>query len=150
MMGYVTNRYTSVLKPNTLDRYWAYIVIACFAFVLFFAGHHVSYKMNSFGAIAYISLYPCGFLGTMGIMYLAKRLNRLPLVSYWGRYSIMILVTHRIVYQVFSPLAINIMAGVNMGTVLINMLMTMLSYLLLIPLMRKYLPHVTAQKDLIR
>ena len=150
MMGYLTSRQTSLLKPNKLDKYWAYLIIACFAFVFIFAAHHVSYKMNSFGGIAYLTLYPCGFFGTIGIMYLAKRLNHLPLVSYWGRYSIMILVTHRIVYQVFSPLAIHLSGGVNTGTVLVNMVMTMLSYLLLIPIMKKYLPHVTAQKDILK
>ena len=150
MMGYVVNRHTAILKPNKWDKYWWVICIVCFVFVFVFAGHHVSYKMNSFSRIGYITLYPCGLLGTLGIMYCAKHLNKLPLVSYWGRYSIMILVTHRIVYQAVSPLAISITGGVNYGTVFVNLTITMLLYLLLIPVMKKYLPHVTAQKDIFR
>lgn len=149
MMGYVTSRYTSILKPNKLDNYWGYFIIACFAFVFVFAGP-ASYKTNSFSLIAYFTMYPCGFLGTLGIMYCAKRLNRLPLVSYWGKYSIMILVTHRLVYQAISPIVTRIMSGVNTGTVIVNFSITMLLYILIIPIMKKYLPYVTAQKDLLK
>lgn len=150
MMGYFINNSTVILKPNKLDKYWAIIILFCFAFVLLFAGHYVSYKQNHFSGIGYLTIYPCGLLGTMGIMYCAKKLNYLPLVSYWGRYSIMILVTHRIVYQAFSPLIILILGGINIVTVLVNLTITMLSYMLLIPCMKKYLPYVTAQKDIIR
>lgn len=150
MMGYVINKYTAILKQNKLDKYCALIILVCFAFVLLFAGHHVSYKQNHFSGMAYYTIYLCGLMGTLGIMYCAKKLNRLPLVSYWGRYSIMILVTHRIVYQAVSPLAIVMTGGVNYGTVMVNLAITLLSYLLIIPFMRKYLPYVTAQKDIIR
>ena len=39
-------------------------------------------------------MYLGGFCGTLFVLMIAKRLNHVPLVSYLGRYSIVILLTH--------------------------------------------------------
>jgi len=94
--------------------------------------------------IPYITGFMCIFI----LLTLCKMINHLPVVSYFGRYSIMILVTHILVIQIISK-AINLL---NMST-LLSMFAVLLAmipvYMLLIPLMRNLLPHVTAQKDLI-
>ena len=151
MMGYVINRHTSILQPNKYDRYSVLIIILCFVFVYVFATGG-GFKSNRFGWISFVTLYPCGFLGTIGVMYLAKKIKYLPLVSYWGRYSIMILCTHRMVYQLFAYF-LNIPNYLYLKgafPVVINLTLTMLSYQLLIPFMKQYLPYVTAQKDIIK
>jgi hypothetical protein len=93
--------------------------------------------------------YACGFAGTYGVLMLSKQLNWLPMFSYFGRYSIMILVTHmllcKICLEVFKP------AGLSPDIVFwISLPIIMLSYYLIIPFMKKYMPHVTAQKDVIK
>lgn len=148
MMGYVIKNHTSILQQSRMDKYSLLIIIVCFVLVFLLAGKGVSYKTNQFRGIAYLTIYICGFLGTMGIILTAKKLIKLPLVSYWGRYSIMILVTHRVVYQIYAPLIKAIYEKVDFGTVVVNLVLTMMTYLLLIPFMQRFLPHVTAQRDI--
>ena len=72
----------------------------------------------------------------------------IPFVTYFGRYSIMILLTHCLVLQIF--LKIFILTGYSETIVnLLTFISTMMSYLMFIPLMKKYLPYVTAQKELL-
>lgn len=88
--------------------------------------------------------------GTLGVIFTAKMLRDLPFITYWGRYSIMILVTHTLVLQVFMPLGRKFLIGFpQFVMVMIILIATMFSYQLLIPLMKKYIPYFTAQKDLI-
>ena len=75
-------------------------------------------------------------------------IGRLPLISYWGRYSIMVLCSHNLVLYVMCPLLKRYLSG---GALLfVSFAVAMLACHLLIPLMRRFLPHVTAQKDLIK
>ena len=101
MMGYMVNRHTNILQPNKYDRYWWFIVIACFTVVYILAGD-LTYMTNKIVGHSYFSLYINGFLGTIAIMYLAKKIIHIPIVSYWGRYSIIILVVHRIILQLYG------------------------------------------------
>lgn len=148
--GYFMNKNINLLQPNKSDKYTGLIIILSFVLV-YFLPVGAGFKTNHFGTISFLTLYPCGFLGTMGVIYCAKYFKTLPLISYWGRYSIMILVTHRMVYQLYHPILMYFMGGANVWLIVfVNLLCTMLSYQLLIPLMKKILPYVTAQKDLIK
>lgn len=146
MMGYIINKHSQILHSSKYDNYIPIIIISSAVFIFFFAGR-VSYRTNTFAGISYLTCYPCGLLGALSIILIAKLIGHLPLISYWGRYSIMILVTHQLLYQAYA--AIMEIIGIRMGGVILNLSLTMLSYLALIPLMRKYLPYVTAQKDLV-
>lgn len=44
--------------------------------------------------------YTCGICGTLMVILIAKVLKKLPLVSYFGHYSIMILCTHTLIIQI--------------------------------------------------
>lgn len=145
-MGYLFFRYTDILVPNKFDKFLPIVVIACFCFT-FFVNGKCSYKLNTF-TINPVLQYISGMTGTLGIVFLAKLLRDLPFVSYWGRYSIMILVTHSLLIKVYLPVLSKL--GLPQPLLMVSMLVAvMFSYQLFIPLMKKYLPHVTAQKDLI-
>ena len=148
MMGYIVNRHSEILHSTKYDKYIPFIILVSVVFIFFFAGK-VSYRTNTFSGIAYLTCYPCGVLGALSIILVSKLIGHLPLVSYWGRYSIMILVTHQVVYQFYAAFMSKIGISTGWGGVFLNLTLTMLSYLAIIPLMRKYMPHVTAQKDLI-
>lgn len=148
VMGYLFNRFTSILSPNTWDSYLPIVIVACFA-LTFYVGGRCSYRQNIYH-IQPILQYVCGMTGTLGVIFTAKVLGNLPFVTYWGRYSIMILVTHALLLQVYMPLAHKFLSGLPRPVmVLVILSATMFSYQLLIPLMRKYIPYFTAQKDLI-
>ena len=148
--GYLVFRKTSILKPNPYDKYLLLFTLLAFTFVWFFCSYF-SLLNNYFPSKAALVLYPCGLLGTYGVVMMAKLLKKLPLISYFGRYSIMILVTHLEIIILIKKLLRYI--GLNLPDqyiLVINLILTLLSYLIIIPFMRKFMPHVTAQKDLIK
>ena len=148
-MGHFAFRYTSLLKPNRLDRWNIPLAIGGLAITYWLANGPVFYVSNSFG-IPIWRLYLCGLLGTLSIILLSKAIKRIPLVSYFGRYSIMILLTHGWVQwaliQVLQRNNIHLPVQLSLSLVFV---VTMLLYLGIIPLMKKFLPHVTAQKDIL-
>ena len=145
-VGYLFNKFTDILVPNRWDKYLPFIIILFFAITYFFGGT-CSYRLNKF----YINpfwQYICGITGTLGIIFTAKVIQHIPFVTYWGRYSIMILLTHALLLKFYSPLILKLHFPIPI-TVVVILMITMFSYQFIIPLMKKYLPYVTAQKDLI-
>ena len=78
---------------------------------------------------------------------MSKILKKLPLLSYCGRYSIMILVIHVLVIKAVKPLILHFCSGTV--SILLTLLVAFGVSALLIPVMKKFLPHITAQKDVI-
>lgn len=150
--GYLIKNHTKILVPNKYDKHLLLISLALFIFVggvalLFREGY--SLKFNHFTSKSALIAYPCGFLGTLCIILFSKKINRIPVVSMFGQYSIMILVTHKIVLELYAMLFRFV--GMADGIALyINLVVTLVSYLLLIPFMKRFMPHVTAQKDIIK
>ena len=68
--------------------------------------------------------------------------------SYYGRYSIMILVSHQLVYQVFAYVLSFFDFHIKIIAIA-NTILTLSVYVFIIPFMLKYMPYVTAQKDVI-
>ena len=127
--GYMTLRHTDLLKPNKYDKYLLILIIGAFALVYCFCTYY-SFLLNRFSVKAALVVYPCGLLGTYGVIMLAKLLKKLPLISYLGRYSIMILVTHIEVFNLFAAVLKHINFPIP-ATVFINLSLTLLSYLIL-------------------
>ena len=147
-VGYMIFRHTDLLKPNPSDRYLPLMIIGAFALV-YVVGPNVSFRENHFYGYSWLTAYPFGTLGVLGVIWLSKLLKRLPVISYYGRYSIIILVTHDTVFHFFAPILKHL--GLSVTTeMLLNLLLTMASYMLIIPFMRRFMPHVTAQKDVIK
>ena len=144
--GYLFNKFTDILVPNKWDKYLPIIIIAFFAITYVFGGH-CSYRVNRF-TINPFWQYVCGMTGTLGIIFTAKVIKHIPYVTYWGRYSIMILVTHSLLLKIITPPILKLHLPMAL-TVILVLAVLMLSYQLLIPLMKKYLPYLTAQKDVI-
>lgn len=88
--------------------------------------------------LQYVQQMLLSFAGVLTLLLLCKVIKRLPYVSYVGRYSIMLLVTH-------EPL-IRLLSFAHIGNPYVCFLILAASYLAIIPFMRRYMPHVTAQK----
>lgn len=147
-MGYIMNRKTRVLhKGWRYDRYLWVIVLLCIPVLLWLA-YPLDYRSNYFAG-CYLTAHLCGAVGTMMTIFLAKIVGHIPVITYWGRYSIMILCTHQIVYQLLDLLLRQIFVHRCWLRTTICFAATMAMYVILIPLMRKYMPHVTAQKNVI-
>lgn len=145
--GYYVRHNTQLLNDSIIDRHLLLGAFICGLFVLLLSGH-VMYLHNSFSHISYFTAHLCGILGTLMIILLSKHIGTIPLVSYFGRYSIIILCTHILLLKPFVSLLMPLMpTSFSMATLLFFMII--ICELALIPFFRIYLPHMTAQKDLI-
>lgn len=143
--GFVLYRKTSFLRYEF--KLWQDIVFIGFSvcFILAFSSQQ-DFGLNEYSN--YYSVYPCGIIGTLMVLVIARRLKHLPLVSYLGRYSIIVLCTHMVVMKVFRHL-MRFYVQDESYTMWLNFVLTILCMLFIIPLCRKYLPYFTAQKDLV-
>jgi fucose 4-O-acetylase-like acetyltransferase len=149
----VAYRYTKLLAPNRFDRWNIPFALLCFGVAFLFTFNappdSVSYVSNRYWLPIW-SVYLCGLLGTLGVLFLSKAIGKIPLVSYFGRYSIMVLVTHGWVQwsiiKILRDFHVHWPRPVALAFVFV---VTMLLYLGIIPLMKRFLPHVTAQKDVL-
>lgn len=138
-LGYLVFRHTPLMKPNKTDRLLPLWIILSFCIV--YLG--VNYLDET------TAMYVCGISGTMGVLWLAKWIKKLPMFSYFGRYSIMILVSHMLLCKICIELLSHY--GLSPHWIFaVSILPIMLSYYAIIPFMKRYMPYVTAQKDVIK
>ena len=123
------------------------IIVFC-SLIVYFCADRVIYSSNIIPINSFALVHLCGIAGTMMVLIIAKFLKTLPLVSFWGRYSIIILCTHQIVIIIVQ----HFIKSVFVGSLLFLMLflLTVIICHILILFMKRFMPHVTAQKDLIR
>ena len=147
VFGWWLNRKTPFLRVPVRLAVDIPIIIACALIVWFVATYH-DWLYNTFTPVNLRSAYLCGISGTIMVLLISRIIKRLPLVSYWGRYSIIILCTHYPIKMMFMSAFENLMPKVPLE--LTVFLLTLAVCHFMIPLMRKFLPYVTAQKDLIK
>lgn len=150
--GYLLRKYTKILYENKYDKYLVLQTIAYFLIVALLMRKSNLYT-NNMQQCNIASLYICGIAGSLGVLSLAKIFHRIPVISYLGRYSIIILCTHMIpilfLHQI-NPLRLKIgLDSALIFHILLVLIVLILEYLIIIPLLKKYLPYFTAQKDLI-
>lgn len=95
--------------------------------------------------------YASGFSGTLTVILLSSLIGYLPLFSYIGRYSIILLLTHGLLVRFLAPFESHLLTvfSVRLAVIAVTTVI-LLSYYAIIPLMKRYLPYVTAQKPLLR
>lgn len=110
--------------------------------------YRVVYAFNEVPQEGVPYIYLCGVAGTLMVLTVSKVVKRLPLLSFWGRYSIIILCTHQVVVFVMETVLQRYLTG--MPLFIAVLVSTLLVCHLSILFMKKYMPHVTAQKDVIK
>ena len=149
-LGFVMRKYTKILNNSKYDKFMWILAIPLF-FITWICQGRATFLFGIF-ELSLISLYIGGFAGILAILFIAKSLHRLPILSYCGRYSIIILVTHLFVLKFALKRVISIFTGMGMKdyvAVAILSVILMLAYVFIIPLVKTYMPHITAQKDVI-
>ena len=111
----------------------------------------VIYSFNVVPREMVAMVYVCGIIGTMMVLIVSKMIKHLPFVSFWGRYSIMILCTHQFIIVSMAGLAVKFMPNLHPAVQAVVVLLATLAIChVLIHFMKRYMPHVTAQKDVIK
>lgn len=148
--GFLLRKYTNVLYPNRFDKYNFLFIIISFV-LIFYLGHGISYRKNVYD-VSIFSLYFSGIAGSLAILFIAKYIKKMPVISYIGRYSIITLCTHEIIISLMKVLFYFLNIDISNTTRLIVsfFIIIILETTVVIPFMIKYMPYVTAQKDILK
>lgn len=142
-------RKTDVLIPNKYDKYNIPIAVLLLAIatVIGYANNStvVDYVYNEYDGNIVLHFIQ-SVLIVMAMIYVCKSVGKLPIISYAGRYSIIILVMHGIYLKILS--SFNQFAGYQPSPYALFAAVMILSILSIEP-MRRWFPYVTAQKNLI-
>lgn len=145
-LGYLLGSYNGLTALNNMNKARA---LPIFCFLLGVSLVASLFLTSENVGIAYLLHLVSGAAGAMMIVILSRMIVHLPLISYIGRYSIILVLTHGVLIRVITPLCHSLSKTLHTDTVLlIATLIILLSYLIIIPLARRYFPHVTAQKPL--
>lgn len=149
-IGYLLKK-TPLLYKNRYDKYnWLAVIVLytlSLALELWWDNPRIGFHANNITG-NYILAIIYSTIAVLTILMLCKMIGHLPFVSYFGRYSIIPLCLHHMVYRPVS-VALQIFNIPNRGGYLVA-LITILICWACIPLFVKYLPYVTAQKDVIK
>lgn len=137
---------------------WKDITILCVCagvsiFYIFFAENpvYMRFYLNYLVSGDYISLYILSIALVVMTLIICKFIGRIPYVSYLGRYSIIVLVTHGLLNNIFNR-SIRHIFGMPLedATFQLLLLVVIIALMaLIIPLCRKFLPYISAQKSLL-
>lgn len=156
MIGYVLRNFSSILYSKLTKRdFISFVSLLLLLLVLYCFN-----EMQSTGIIIYgnndydisiFSLYLGGIAGTYCILILSKRLGHLPVLSYIGRYSIVVLLTHLLYLFIFRNILYQL--EISQDSYWLNFLVFIIIILLSLPTIKfciTYLPYWFAQKDLLK
>ena len=145
--GYLLKR-TPILYPNKYDRYniaFAAVLIGVTLAIYYLCGRRVPHMSLNVLPHPWVVIM-CGCASfVVAVLLICKVIKRVPVVSYVGRYSIIVLCTH---------LPVSVFVGyltrkIGLHFYMCGTLFTFLICLGLIPLFVRFLPWFVAQKDLI-
>ena len=151
-MGYFLNRRLHFLQLG-ITRWWSLLTAIVLLAMLHFtyAGDNFFY-LNIYNTPLFL-IYLSGLLGTLGVLLLSRGIRWLPVISYIGRYSIIVLCTHMAIVKAVTAALCKLPLGLdNVGIVpsLVVLTLTIVCSVLCCWLLSRYLPWFTAQKDLIK
>lgn len=148
-MGYLTRNYTSLFMSNRIDYLWNLSCVILLVIFVFFAGNgNPVYARNEYN-MTIVQLYISGLGGGLLILILCKQLVKIPLISYLGKHSLIILLTHRPLIEIFLKPIARFHFPDEITVMLVLMIMAF-SYLIIIPIMQNFFPYVVARKDLLK
>jgi len=147
--GYYLKR-TPLLYANKYDKYniiYAIILYISSYFVSTIGWYRLAFLHNKVENIQLT--YPLAILSVLCILIVCKSIKSLPIISYFGRYSIIILCTHHLIYRPLKVL-FNMSSYEFMHSPWLLSIATLICCWILIPICLKLIPYFVAQKDLIK
>ena len=98
-----------------------------------------------------VLFYISGLAGSFFVVSFSSLINRLPVISYLGRNSIVIILTHGLLIRLMAPAVIKLSGYIGpFGAISLCWLTMTLSYLLITPVILRLLPRFTGQKPLLK
>ena len=146
--GYLIKK-TPILYKNILGKWNIPVALLIYASTLLLPDIEIDLRINMVEGNIFL-FYIEALLLVISLLLICKTINKLPVLSYLGRYSIIVLCTHIYLRDPFF-LVLGILGGVQREIVqAITLIAIVLLMYKVIPFCLKYLPYVTAQKNVIR
>lgn len=146
--GYLLKK-TPILYPNSYDKYNVLWILLFYSVALcidrWFGNPHIVFGTNDITGNWFLGIF-LSLSSVMAVLFLCKIIKRLPFISYFGKYSIIPLCVHHLIYR---PLKLVLTQFNISGGGGILALSTILLCWACIPLCIKLIPWFTAQKNLI-
>lgn len=146
--GYWLFRHTGFMAAPLHPLRDGLLLVVCVLIVWYLAIPFIWIENRFPDVIWPLNIYLCGIAGTMMVLIISKFLKHLPFVSFWGRYSIIILCTQQVVITIAAYFLRRWFSGQYLMAMLLAVTLPVCHLLILF--MRKFMPHVTAQKDVIK
>lgn len=152
LTGYLLRCYSPVLYGSFSKKDILYAMFSLLLLVFVFlydewqGTNVIAFGENTFD-IPFLSLYIGGITGTYFVLMVAKFFEKLPLISYFGRYSIVILLTHLLYLFVIRNILYQL--SIEQDNLMINMIVFIIILLLELPTTSccvKYLPFFSRRK----
>ena len=146
-IGYVLNRRISFFQWKI--KWWVSLILGIVmigALHFTFTGPLLFYRNGYY--IPLPQIYATGTMGTIGVLLLARVFKHIPVLSYIGRYSIIVLIMHLVFVNSFRPLlkALHIFAP---WSGIVDLILCVACCVPTCWLFKKYIPWFCAQKDLV-
>ena len=143
LLGIVLGRYSDILQYGLTLKQQILFVVSTFAllfFILMLGDGMIFYAINRY-SVGLLFLFGGGVCGAIFVILLSKLINKLPLVSFIGRYSMIMLLTHQFYLFIFRNIAYQL--HLPQDSNLFNITLFVIVVLLEVPtiyLCKKYIP----------
>lgn len=147
----VLMRKLPILYRTVKDKYFYAVCLPLFTGAIIYCVCYqtpfIDFSLNQYNGNL-LAIYVIAISMVTGLLMVCKLVRWLPMISYFGRYSIMTLGFHSIFKQ-YAYLPLYWTSGI-LPTTVQNFTITLLLCWIAIPIMRRWLPKLTAQSDLIK
>lgn len=154
VIGRMIWREEGLLQKPTADIHYLLFAISFVVIILLFltmdADDNTFYAANRYTSVSFVRLYLGGFFGSIFMILVSRFIGRLPIVSYIGRYSIVVLITHQFYLFVIRNVLYQI--NVSQDSAWVSVGVFFIIVLISLPTIKygiKYLPYCFAQKELL-
>ena len=146
--GFWIRRYNFFLYPShRFDKLIPVFVVLALV-VMYFTATTLGMRTNNYTGNIF-QVYIAAFAGIFMIMLLCKKVKKIKVVSYLGRYSIITLSIHGPILYFLGPLVSRYIHN-SWAQASALLLITLSICLLLTPVFLKVIPQMVAQKDLLK
>lgn len=154
-LGYYLRNYTDLLRSTTgynlKSTLFSIAGLMVAVIVGYFCGWNDIYFHNNTYDIPIPCVYIAGVPSVIAVLLIARQLVRIPILSYIGRYSIIVLITHLQIYEWMLKLVEMYLPEPDNGYLWIALfLLLILIEVPVIAFCKRYLPYIFAQKELLK
>lgn len=151
LFGWYIKNKSSFLYRCSLDIKYILLFLILFSLMVHFTNGGECYIMSNFYGNTYgiLQLYPYGIIGALLVFELSRYVGTIKIISFIGRYSIIVLCIHSYAIQLCRTLFFNNTIYPIVYLFLIAVMTVMLCYVMIYPI-KKWLPYFTAQKNIFK